>query len=169
MYLNCGPCVLRNWRIDDVPRLSEIANDVNVSRYMTAQFPHPYTHADARAWIEKSLGDDATNFALVVDGVVAGGCGYELGEYERSQSAEIGYWLGTAYWGRGIASAALHRLTEYAFEKHGLLRLQATIYAPNAASARVAEKCGYVREGLLKKAVAKDGGPFDVFLYAKVR
>lgn len=56
---------------------------------------------------------------------------------------------------------------DYAFARHdGLRRLQATIYAPNVASARVAEKCGYTREGVLRKAVAKDGRIWDALIYA---
>lgn len=169
MRLDCGVCTIRNWTLDDVERLSQIADNPNVSRYMTAQFPSPYTLDDARDWIGRNLGENATNFAIEVEGEVAGGTGYELGLYERSHSAEIGYWLGEAYWGRGIASAVVSRLTEYVFERHGLRRIFATIYAPNAASVRVAEKCGYLREAVMRGAIAKDGHMLDAFLYAKVR
>lgn len=169
MQLDCGICTIRNWQVDDVPRLSQIADNRNVSRYMTARFPSPYTIDDARDWIERNIGETATNFAIEFAGEVAGGAGYELGLHERSHSAEIGYWLGEAYWGRGIASAALSALTGYAFKRHGLRRIFATIYAPNAASVRVAEKCGYVREAVMQGAIAKDGQMFDAFLYARVR
>lgn len=169
MELSCGLCALRDWREGDEARLSEIASDRNVSRYMTARFPYPYTLDDAKWWIGRNTGDDATNFAILADGVIIGGCGYEVGEYERACGAEIGYWLGRAYWGRGIATAVLKHLSAYAFERHELRRLQATIYAPNAASARVAEKCGYTREGILRKAIAKDGEVWDAMIYALVR
>jgi RimJ/RimL family protein N-acetyltransferase len=170
MSLDCGICTLRPWHAEDAERLSYIASDRNVSRYMTARFQFPYTLEDAHWWIGRNSADDATNFAILVDGEIAGGCGYEIGEYERSRSAEIGYWLSPPYWRRGIATAAFAALTAYAFEQHDdLLRLQATIYSPNGASARVAEKCGYVREGVLRKAIAKDGDVYDAMIYAKVR
>jgi RimJ/RimL family protein N-acetyltransferase len=169
MSLDCGVCTLRPWRHGDEARLSEIASDRDVSRYMTARFPYPYTLDDAKWWIGENAGEDATNFAIVVDRRIVGGCGYAIGEYERACGAEIGYWLSPAYWGRGIATAVLKHLTEYAFARHNVRRLQATIYSPNAASARVAEKCGYTREGVLRNAIVKDGRLWDAMIYAIVR
>ncbi len=107
MRLDCGIFAIRNWRREDVPRLSSIADNPNVSRYMTSRFPSPYTLDDARDWIGRNIGDTATDFAIEVDDEVAGGIGYEIALHERSHSAEIGYWLGEAYWRRGIAAAAL--------------------------------------------------------------
>jgi [ribosomal protein S5]-alanine N-acetyltransferase len=168
--LDCGLCMLKPWRKGDEARLAEIANDRNVSRYMTARFPYPYTLEDAKSWVAHS-GEPAqpTNFAIVVAGEIAGGCGYEFGELEYSHSAEIGYWLGFDYWGKGIAAAALGVLTAHAFAVPNLRRLQATIYSPNLASARVAEKCGYVREAILHNAISKNAEIYDALIYAKVR
>jgi ribosomal-protein-alanine N-acetyltransferase len=169
MLLDCGICDLHNWRTGDEFRLSQIADSENVSRFMTDRFPHPYTVDDAKWWIAQNAGPNATNFAIVVNGEIIGGAGFAIGEYEKSCSAEIGYWLGEAYWGRGYASAALRTLTEYAFAKHRLRRLAAVVYAPNIASTRVLEKCGYVREAVMRNAVVKRGNLYDVFLYANVR
>lgn len=169
MQLHCGICELWSWHAGDEFRLSEIANSENVSRYMTDRFPYPYTVDDAKWWIAQNAGSDATNFAIVVNGEIVGGAGFAIGELEKSSSAEIGYWLGEPYWGRGYASAALKRLTDYAFAKHGLRRLAAVVYAPNIASTRVLEKCGYVREAVMRNAVVKRGNLYDVFLYANVR
>ncbi len=169
MELNCGICDLRNWREGDESRLSEIANNENVSRYMTDRFPYPYTVDDAKWWIGQNLGPNATNFAIMSNGEIVGGCGFAIGEFEKICSAEIGYWLGEAYWGRGYASAALHTLTDYAFTTYGLRRIAAIVFAPNAASAKVLEKCGYVREAVMRNAVVKRGNLYDVFLYANVR
>lgn len=170
MTIDCGLCVLRPWRTSDDARLAQIASDLGVSRYMTARFPYPYTVDDARWWIAH-CGEAAepTNFAILVEGEIAGGCGYEFGEYERSQSAEIGYWLSPPYWGKGVATAAFSGLTAHAFKTPRLRRLQATIYSPNAASARVAEKCGYVREAVLREAIVKNGEVYDALIYAKLR
>ena len=86
------------------------------------------------------------------------------------RSAEIGYWLGEPFWGRGIATAArLQALTEYAFDRFDLVRLYACVYEWNLASARVMEKAGYVCEGRLRKSVVKEGQVIDQFWYAITR
>ena len=69
-------------------------------------------------------------------------------------SAEIGYWLGEPFWGRGIATEALVALTDHAIATHGLTRVFAVPFAWNTASCRVLEKAGYVLEG----AVAAERG-----------
>jgi RimJ/RimL family protein N-acetyltransferase len=169
MQLHCGVCELRSWKDGDEFRLSEIADNERVSRYMTERFPYPYTIDDAKWWIGRNAAPGGTNYAIVANGEIVGGAGFEIGEYEKNCSAEIGYWLGEPYWGRGYASAALGVLTEYAFTTHGLRRIYARVFEPNAASARVLEKCGYVREAVMRNAVVKRGNVYNVFLYATVR
>src|SRR5689334_9587161 len=81
--------------------------------------------------------------------------------------AEVGYWLGREFWGRGIATTALRLLTAHAFRTQPeLRRLYAVPYATNAASARVLEKAGYVREGTLRQSAIKDGQVLDQWMYS---
>lgn len=170
MHLDCGVCKIREWKRGDEWDLVQSADNPSVSRYLTDRFPSPYTLQDAYAWIDlNEARRDNTNFAIEVGGGVAGGIGYSLGAFETRLSATIGYWLGQAFWGRGIATAALKSLTEYAFERHGLRRISSVVMAPNAASARVLEKAGYAREGVMRSAVVKQGEVYDLLLYAMVR
>jgi RimJ/RimL family protein N-acetyltransferase len=104
-----------------------------------------------------------------VGGAVAGGIGYTLGAYEARLTATIGYWLAEPFWGRGIATAALEHLTQYAFEAHALRRISSVVMSPNIASMRVLEKAGYVREGVMRNAVVKRGEVYDLVLFALVR
>lgn len=85
------------------------------------------------------------------------------------RSAEIGYWLGEPFWGRGIATAAVIAVTGYAFTRHDLVRLHAGVFEWNPASARVLEKAGYSLEGRLRKSVTKNGETIDQLLYATIR
>ena len=85
------------------------------------------------------------------------------------RSAEIGYWLGEPFWGQGIATKAVGALTDYAYAHLDLIRLYATVFEWNPASARVLEKAGYAHEGRLRKSVTKDGKIIDQLLYAIVR
>src|SRR5690606_7656580 len=107
--------LVRPWRWGDEASLVRHANNRKVWRNLLDTFPHPYTEADAREWLERRATPEApvTNFAIEVDGEAAGGIGLRLGEDVARRSAEIGYWLGEAHWGRGIATEAVRALTDY--------------------------------------------------------
>jgi RimJ/RimL family protein N-acetyltransferase len=83
------------------------------------------------------------------------------------RSAEIGYWLGEEFWGRGITTEALNAVSNFAFSSFDLCRLYAHVFEWNMASARVLEKAGYTLEGRMKKSVTKDGKSIDQLLYAR--
>jgi RimJ/RimL family protein N-acetyltransferase len=133
-------------------------------------FPHPYTLADAE-WYITQVGDEVPvmRFAIDVDGDAVGSVGLMLGSDIERRSAEIGYWLGRAYWGRGIMSAAVVAVTDYAFRQLDLLRVFAVPFVRNPASVRVLEKAGYRREGTMRCSAIKDGVVLDQYLYATVR
>jgi len=162
--------VVRSYRHDDVTALPGVAGDWQVARWMAARFPHPYTAADARAWVNLACAQSPPDhFVIEVDGLLAGGIGLTPHGGERRGVAEFGYWLGTAYWGRGLATAASRLVTAYAFKKRGMRRLEAHVFAPNTASARVLEKCGFSREAVLRSAVVdREGDALDALLYARL-
>jgi RimJ/RimL family protein N-acetyltransferase len=163
-------CLVRGWRLPDLDSLVSSANNPNVSRGLMARFPYPYTPADGEEWIRRATSDDpATHFAICVDGSAVGGIGFHPRSDVARRTAEIGYWLGEPYWGRGIATEALRAVTEYAFQSRDLIRLQAHVFDWNRASARVLEKAGYALEARLRKSVTKEGRTIDSFLYALVR
>ncbi|MDQ6826277.1 MAG: GNAT family N-acetyltransferase [Candidatus Eremiobacteraeota bacterium] len=162
--------MIRSWRRNDEARLAAAANDRSVSRYMPDAFPHPYTTEDARAWINLNRNSKvATNFAVTVEDTVVGGIGYRRLSLEKRFTAEWGYWLGSRYWGQGLATCAATEFVAYVFENYEIERLQAHVYAPNVASMRVLENSGHVREGVLRRAVYKSGRFYDVALYALTR
>ena len=84
-------------------------------------------------------------------------------------SAEIGYWLGVAAWGRGLATDAVKAATAYAFDELGLERVFAVANTRNRASARVLEKCGYLLEGTMRRTAIKEGIVLDQFMYAALK
>jgi ribosomal-protein-alanine N-acetyltransferase len=169
MRLDCGPCVVRTPRADDAEQLAAIANDWEVARYLRDSFPHPYTLDDAREWLARTSGDDTTNFAIEVDGRFAGGVGFVALSGEERHTAEIGYWLGRDFRGKGIATAACGAVGDLAFAGNDFIRLEARVHADNPASARVLEKCGYQCEGRLRNALVKGGKILDAWLYARIR
>ena len=152
------------------PRWSATRTTATSGATCSDRFPHPYTAADAESG-SRSAGAQkpATTFAIVVDGAAVGGVGIELGADVFRRSAEIGYWLGEPFWGRGIATEALRAMTEYAFAHFDICRLEAGVFEWNPASTRVLEKAGYMLEGRARLGVIKDGRTGDRLLYALVR
>jgi RimJ/RimL family protein N-acetyltransferase len=98
-----------------------------------------------------------------------GGIGLDLQADVHRHSAEIGYWLGAAHWGHGIATEAVRAVTAHGFSALDLCRIFAGVFAWNPASGRVLEKAGYTLEGRLRQAVIKDGQALDVVVYAILR
>jgi [ribosomal protein S5]-alanine N-acetyltransferase len=167
LHLDCGCCVVRSWRGGDEDALTRHADDRGVWLNLRDRFPHPYTRPDAEHWVRLASGQTPeTAFAIDLGGQAVGGIGVELhGDIERC-SAEIGYWLGRAFWGRGLATAAVRGFTAYAVGRYALTRVYALPFADNAASVRVLEKAGYRCEGRLRRAAVKDGVVRDMAVYA---
>ena len=167
MHLSLRACEVRSWQIGDVASLVTHANNRKIWINVRDRFPHPYTPADGRAFVRASRrAEPETNFAIAVAGAAVGAIGFMLQSDVDRVSAEIGYWLGEALWGRGIVTEALVAVTRYAIERHGLTRVFALPFAHNTASCRVLEKAGYVREGHLRRSAIKDGAIVDQIQYA---
>jgi len=158
---------LRRFRESDIDAIARLANEKEIASNLRDAFPHPYTRKDAESFVEKcTSGAFAQSFAITVDDEVVGGAGlHPRADIERC-SAEIGYWLGKPYWGRGLATLAVRSLTLHALENLGLLRVFALPFEENIASARVLEKAGFVREGVLRNAAIKEGRPRNMLMYA---
>jgi RimJ/RimL family protein N-acetyltransferase len=165
-----GGVRLRPFRSGDERSLAQSANDAEVARYLRDRFPHPYTLEDAGRWVafNEQL-RPVSHFAVDLGGAVIGSAGFVWGEDVYRFSAEVGYWLGRAHWGKGIATRVLAALTRYGFERHGMVRLFAGVFDGNVASIRVLEKCGFTCEGVARKAAFKAGRFVDVLQYAKLR
>ncbi len=162
--------VLRRFRRDDVPALVRYANDPRIAANLRDAFPHPYTEADARAWLGSADDDgDELSLALATPAEVIGGIGLKREVDVQRASREIGYWVGAPFWGRGIATAAVRRLTDWAFAQLEVQRVWGGVYSSNPASCRVLEKAGYLYEGTLRHSVTKRGRLLDQLVFARVR
>lgn len=170
MHIEIGEHQIRSFRPEDAASLAEAANNRRIWRNLNDYFPHPYTIEDARSWIARTQQESPEqNFAIASGSEVIGGIGLKLRDDVFRRSAEIGYWIGEPYWGRGIATAALRALTDDAFERLDLVRIDAGVFEWNPASCRVLEKAGYVQEARLRKSVSKDGQIIDRLIYARLR
>ena len=147
--------------------LVQHANNRKIWLNLRDRFPHPYTKADGAAFLRTVHGmNPETFFAIVVGEAAVGGIGYVLRPDVERVSAEMGYWLGEAFWGQGIATDAVLGVTRYAIAQHGLTRVFALPFAHNGSSCRVLEKAGYVLEARLPRSAVKDGIIQDQCQYA---
>ena len=169
--MNGELCRLRPYRSGDESALCAVANDFEVVRWMTRRFPHPYALRDAEEWIAFAMADARKQIlAIEVDGAIAGGIAVVPLEGERIGTALFGYWLGRPYWGRGIATEAARLLSDFALQSGDLRRLEATVFAPNVASARVLEKCGFTLEGRSPQLyIDRSGAVCDGLLFGRMR
>ncbi len=167
MKLRLTRADLRSFEAGDVESIAAYANNRQIWLNLRDRFPYPYTKGDAQRFIRASRKSaPECNFAIAVDGQAVGGIGFHLqGDVERV-SAEIGYWLGEPFWGKGITTEALVALTKHAIKSHGLTRIFALPFAFNTASCRVLEKAGYVLEARLRRSAVKDGMVVDQMQYA---
>ena len=146
--------MLRALLLSDAARVSLLAGDFDVAS-MTGTIPHPYSEEMAVDWIE-SLQEGEEGVALAVDlgGDLIGCVGYRATEKDH---AEMGYWIGKPYWGRGYATEAAWALILYAFEKEVFDYLTVGHFKENPASARVIAKLGFEPSGeMLRDCAARN-------------
>jgi len=165
-----GHCELRPFVPEDAPSLAHHANDLAVWRNLRDLFPHPYALEHAVGFLGYvTTCPPGQHLAIVVDGQAAGTIGLKLGTDVERISAELGYWLGAPFWGRGIMTEAVRAFTEDSFDRFSLRRIFALPFAYNSASCRVLEKAGFRLEGTMRQAAIKEGQITDQLLYAQIR
>jgi RimJ/RimL family protein N-acetyltransferase len=146
----------------DIEPLARIANDLSIWENVRDGFPHPYTIADATAWVNScTTSEPTTNFAIEYEGQLAGAIGVSLRNPNERFTGEIGYWLGKDFRNKGIMPQVIPDFCRYCFKTFGLLRIEAIVFAHNEASAKVLEKSGFRLEAIHKDAYYKCGKVID--------
>ena len=165
---------LRPYRLDDGAALHEAAIESvwEVRPFMPWCRPD-LTVDEGRRWIEAQVSAFAVRkvFEFVIlapDGRFLGGCGLNQID-EENHRANLGYWVRSSATGRGVATAAVRQLVQWAFNNTPLVRLEVIVSTQNAASLRVAEKSGAVNDGVLKKRLLLHGIWHDAVMLSFVR
>lgn len=167
--LGNGYC-LRRFLYGDAISLAKHGNNIKIAKNLRDTFPHPYTIEHARAWVQHVKEHETkTRFAIDFGGEAIGEIGFVVQLDVHRFGAEIGFWVSEDHWGKGIMTAALSYVCQYAFDEMGLVRIFADVQARNDGSRRVLEKCGFELEGVMKKHVYKDEQFIDQLVFALVR
>lgn len=162
-------CDIRKWRLTDAASLAENLNNKKVMDNLRDGLPYPYTERDAAEFIQSMLTADADKtfaFAVTLDDVAIGSIGVFRGVNVHRRTAEIGYYLGEPYWGRGYMTGAVKKACDYVFSHSDIVRIFADPYDYNIASQRVLEKAGFTFEGTLRQNAVKNGRILDMKMYA---
>lgn len=164
-----GDVAIRLFNLTDKEPMVELGNNPRVSRWLADRFPNPYTEQDADHWLSLVASEGtAYNLAITWRNEFVGGIGLDPLSDIRSGTAELGYWLGEPYWGKGIVARAVQLIVPYAFEALSFVRVQAAVFSDNKASMRVLEKSGFVKEGVLRNHFRKNGVVSDAILYSRI-
>lgn len=158
---------LRKWTLNDVQALVRHANNKKIADNLRDIFPNPYTEQDAINFLTAATEENEKQclFAIDIKGEAVGGIGISLQDDIHRKSAEIGYWLAEPYWARGIMTAAIRRMVDYAFKQYDLVRIFAEPFAYNTGSRRTLEKAGFQCEGTLRHSIYKNKRIYDSCIY----
>ncbi|MFZ1947053.1 MAG: GNAT family N-acetyltransferase [bacterium] len=164
--------VLRQFALSDAAEVQRLAGDRAIAD-TTLEIPHPYEDGMAEQWIATHVpkfeaGEQvALAITLADSSRLVGAVG--LAVQARFDRAEIGYWVGKPYWGRGYCTEASRAVVGWAFAELKLNRIFATHFKRNPASGRVMQKLGMTEEGLLRQHIKKWDRYDDLVIYGLVR
>ena len=165
-------CSIRKWNIKDAVSLAEMLNNKKILDNLRDGLPYPYTVKDAEEYITAMLSTDQEKtfaFAITLDDKVIGSIGVFRCENIHFRTAEMGYYIGEPYWGKGIMTSAVKQTCQYIFEHTDIIRIFAEPFSENAASCRVLEKSGFQFEGILRNNAVKNGKVLDMRMYSLIR
>lgn len=163
---------LREWKESDAKTLSLLLNNKRILDNLRDGLPYPYTENDALFYINSCISaekDTQFCFAILNDGEVVGSLGIFRQQNIHNRTAELGYYIGEEFWGRGITTEAVRIACKYVFDSTDIVRIYAEPFAENVASCRVLEKNGFISEGILHKNAFKNGQFRDMKMYALVK
>jgi [ribosomal protein S5]-alanine N-acetyltransferase len=165
-------CTLRAFAPADAPSITRHADDAQVAFDLFDGFPQPYTLELAHAWCSNDCRPAIYGhvFAIDIGGEAVGSCSVAPDKGWLRCNAEVGYWIGRAFWRRGIGSEMLRLLSAWAWQAlPDVTRLYAPIFARNDGSQGVARRAGYVLEGRMPQSAIKDGVLIDRVVYGLYR
>jgi RimJ/RimL family protein N-acetyltransferase len=166
--LTDGVITIRHWRDEDVPAIVAACQDPEIPRWTSV--PEHYTEADSRAFMADLRpamdAGERCAFGVIEDGAVAGAIGFPRLSWENER-AEVGYWLATHARGRGIATRAVKLICDWGFAQ-GFHRIELIASTENPASQAVAERAGFIREGVLRHYMLGKGEWLDMVMFSRL-
>lgn len=162
--------LLRAFEEHDVELAAKLCGDFEIAA-TTLLIPHPYSKEHAIGWLRMhhraTIEGRGPTYAITCNGELVGAIGLMVDR--THQRAELGYWIGKAYWNRGYASEAARAVVDHGFEVLKLERVCAGHYAANPASGVVLRRVGMSHEGTQRRHVLRFGVWHDVEMFGLLR
>lgn len=160
----------RKYSLEFADTFAQLRNNPSVLDNGYDKTPNPFTKQDAIDFIKIQLDKNPPQRFLVFhDNELAGEIGISIQDDVHRLCAEIGYFIGEPFWGRGLATEAVKKMTEYTFQTFDIVRIVAGVFDFNKASMKALEKNGYYLESIRKKAVIKKGQIIDDYIWVKLK
>lgn len=160
--------MLREWQMEDLPHLVKNANSKKIAETLRNRFPHPYTKEDGEYFLYLCKSAEASKelfYAITIDDIAVGSISLSRKDDIYCRTAELGYWVGEAFWGQGVATTAVKELCSKAFGLMDIVRIYSECVQTNYASQKVLERAGFQLEGHLRKSIFKNGVLLDSYIY----
>jgi RimJ/RimL family protein N-acetyltransferase len=172
--VNREAVVIRPYAVSDAEWVWQAVHESLTELSPWMPWAHPnYSIQESRSWLQAQVqareARTAFEFAIIAaDGRYLGGCGLNQIDV-MNRRANLGYWVRSAAAGRGVATAAVRQLHQWADDHTDLVRLEILVAIGNAASQRVAEKSGARREGVLVNRLRLHEQAHDAVMFSLTR
>lgn len=158
---------LRAYKREDMALAQQYLNDAETKRFLMPGVPYPFTLEEEIKWYENlSSHNDNYSFAIetIDGGQYIGGCGINRLDWKNSV-AIVGIFIGDKnYWGKGYGTDAMKALLKFIFEQMNINKVKLFVYSFNERAVKSYEKCGFVREGVLRQEMFRDGKYNDEYV-----
>jgi ribosomal-protein-alanine N-acetyltransferase len=155
---------IRKLKLDDAPVIAQLIDNHRITDNLRDGIPSPYSEKDAIGFIERTK--NTPSFAITAEGDLVGVITLTIQQNIHRKNAEIGYWIGEPFWGKGIVSDAVKLICEYGFENIDIVRIYAGVFENNIASRKVLEKNGFHKDCIIKGGLIKNDILLDEYLYS---
>ncbi len=163
---------LRAYRKEDMPQAQAYMNDMEVRRNLAPGIPYPFTLENEEKWYSTLSGTNETySFAIetLEDEKYIGGCGVNHIDWKNS-AVTVGIFIGDKnYWSRGYGTDAMNLLVKFIFEQMNVNKVKLQVYSFNDRARKCYEKCGFVKEGILRQEIFRDGRYHDIYAMGILR
>jgi RimJ/RimL family protein N-acetyltransferase len=166
---------LRKFSEKDINSIIKYANNENIAKWLSNEFPHPYSAKDAKTFIDIVSNEYPTKtFTIDIDGKACGSIAVNPIEEKNKgdtpmticdKQGELGYWLAEDYWNQGIISSAIEKIVEYGFETLNIDCIFATPFIKNTASQKVLKKAGFKTDSK-KRKIIKNNWLYEVIIFS---
>jgi len=184
---------LRKFRKTDAESIAKYANNKNIAKWLTSEFPHPYSKEDAESFVNMvSKEDSGTIFTIEINGEAAGSIAVIPRNSDKNNNknsknnsentvtntqiqdipinicnkqAELGYWLAEKYWNNGIMTSAIKEMVEYGLKTFDIDCVFATPFVKNLVSQKVLKKVGFETDSKPMKII-KNNEIYEVFIFS---